>query len=42
MSLDLSDHYNKRAVLKRILVDVKAGYTLVMDRGYYYVIFYNC
>ena len=35
VSMDLSDHYDERAALKRMLVDVKAGDTLVMDRGYY-------
>ena len=35
MSMDLSDHYDERAALKRMLVDVKAGDTLIIDRGYY-------
>ena len=35
VSMDLSDHYDERAALKRMLMDVKAGDTLVMDRGYY-------
>ena len=35
VDLDFSDHYDERAALRRMLSSVKAGDTLVMDRGYY-------